>query len=86
MPRITLPDGSSRQFRAPISGADLALDIGPGLGKAAIAIKLNGVVKDLSTVIDVDAEVSIITDKDDEALELLAEPPYDKETIHHECI
>ena len=71
MPRITLPDGSSRQFREPVSGADLAADIGPGLAKAAIAIKLNGVVKDLATVIDADAEVSIITDRDDEALELI---------------
>ena len=71
MPRITLPDGSSRQFRKPVSGADLAAGIGPGLAKAAIAIKLNGVVKDLATVIDADAEVSIITDRDDEALELI---------------
>ena len=71
MPCITLPDGSSKQFSEPVSGADLAADIGPGLAKAAIAIKLNGVVKDLATVINADAEVSIITNRDDEALELI---------------
>ena len=71
MPRITLPDGSSKQFGEPVSGADLAADIGPGLAKAAIAIKLNGVVKDLATVINADADVSIITERDDEALELI---------------
>jgi len=71
MPRITLPDGSSKQFGEPVSGADLAADIGPGLARAAIAIKLNGVVKDLATVINADAEVSIITNRDDEALELI---------------
>ena len=71
MPRITLPDGSSRQFSEPVSGADLAASIGPGLAKAAIAIKLNDVVKDLATVIEADAKVSIITERDDEALELI---------------
>ena len=47
MPRITLPDGSIREFDQPVSGADLAADIGPVLAKAAIAIKLGGEVKDL---------------------------------------
>jgi threonyl-tRNA synthetase len=69
--RITLPDGSTREFDGPVTGADLAADIGPGLAKAALAIKLGGEVRDLSTTIDRDAEVAIVTSKDDEALELI---------------
>lgn len=72
MPRITLPDGSVREFGQSVSGADLAADIGPGLAKAALAIKLDGTVKDLSTVIDADAEVAVITERDEEeALDLI---------------
>ena len=71
MPRITLPDGSIREFDQPVSGADLAADIGPVLAKAAIAIKLGGEVKDLATLIDADAEVTIVTERDKEALELI---------------
>ena len=44
---ITLPDGSRRQFERPLSGADLAAAIGPGLAKAALAIKIDGTLKDL---------------------------------------
>ena len=68
---ITLPDGSVRRFDAPVTGAELAADIGPGLAKAALAIKLDGTVKDLATRIDQSAAVSIITMKSDEALELI---------------
>jgi len=71
MPRITLPDGSIREFDQPVSGADLAADIGPVLAKAAMAIKLGGEVKDLATLIDADAEVTIVTERDKEALELI---------------
>ena len=71
MPRITLPDGSFREFDQPVSGADLAADIGPVLAKAAMAIKLGGEVKDLATLIDADAEVTIVTERDKEALELI---------------
>ena len=71
MPRIMLPDGSVREFDQPVSGADLAADIGPGLAKAALAIRLDGEVKDLATRIDADAEVAIITDKDEAALDLI---------------
>ena len=71
MVAITLPDGSIRQFDAPVTGADVAADIGPGLAKAALAILLNGEVRDLASVIGEDAEVSIITAKDTEALELI---------------
>ena len=71
MVAITLPDGSIRQFDAPVTGADVVADIGPGLAKAALAIRLNGEIRDLSAVIDEDARVSIITAKDAEALELI---------------
>ena len=68
---ITLPDGSVRRFDAAVTGAELAADIGPGLAKAALAIKLDGKVKDLATTIDRDATVAIITMKDEDALELI---------------
>ncbi len=71
MVAITLPDGSVRQFDGPVSGADLAADIGPGLLKAALAIRIKGEMRDLATVIDSDSEVSIVTTKDEDALELL---------------
>ena len=72
MPRITLPDGSVREFDNPVSGAELADDIGPGLAKAAMAIRINGELDDLSTVMDADAEVAIITDRnEEEALDLI---------------
>ena len=71
MVAITLPDGSVRSFDNPVSGAELAADIGPGLAKAALAIRLNGALDDLSTVIDADSDVAVITDKDEEALDLI---------------
>jgi len=71
MVAITLPDGSTRNFDGPVTGAELAADIGPGLAKAAMAIRLGGEVRDLATVIDIDTEVSIVTSKDDDALELI---------------
>ena len=72
MPRITLPDGSVREFDNPVSGAELADDIGPGLAKAAMALRINGELDDLSTVMDADAEVAIITDRnEEEALDLI---------------
>ncbi|MCH7486408.1 MAG: threonine--tRNA ligase [Proteobacteria bacterium] len=71
MVAITLPDGSVREFDAPVTGADVAADIGPGLASAALAIRLNGEIRDLSSVIDEDARVSIITAKDEDALELI---------------
>jgi len=68
---VTLPDGSVRRFDGAVSGADVAADIGPGLAKAALAISIDGAVRDLDFVIERDAEVSIITRKSDEALELI---------------
>ena len=71
MVAITLPDGSKREFDKPVSGADVAADIGPGLAKAALAVRVGGEMKDLSTVIDADAEITIVTAKDEDTLELL---------------
>jgi threonyl-tRNA synthetase len=68
---LTLPDGSIRKFDGPVSGADLAADIGPGLAKAAIAVVIDGEVRDLARAIESDANVSIVTKKDEHALELI---------------
>ncbi len=68
---IRLPDGSERPFDAPPTGTDVALSIGAGLAKAALAIKVNGELRDLTRVIEQDADVEIITGKSPEALELL---------------
>jgi threonyl-tRNA synthetase len=68
---VTLPDGSVRKFPGPVSGAELAKSIGPGLAKAALALKVNGSAKDLAAVIDRDAKVAIVTRTSPEALELL---------------
>jgi threonyl-tRNA synthetase len=71
MPVITLPDGSSRQFDRAISVAEVAANIGPGLAKAALAGRLDGKLVDTSTVIDHDAALSIITDKEPDGLEII---------------
>ena len=68
---IMLPDGSVKQFDGPVTGAELAAAIGPGLAKAALAIKIEGEVLDLSRSIDVDSTVEIITRKSDDALDLI---------------
>jgi len=71
MPQITLPDGSNRQFDQSVSVMDVASDIGPGLAKATLAGKVNGELVDASYLIEQDAEVAIVTSRDNEALELL---------------
>ena len=71
MIRLTLPDGSVREVPPGTTGRDLAASIGPGLAKAALAIRVDGQVRDLSRPIDADATVSIITDKDPDALDVL---------------
>lgn len=71
MVALSLPDGSVRTFEGPVSGADLAANIGPGLAKAALAIVVDGEMRDLTRPIETDASVSIITAKSPEALELL---------------
>ncbi|MGE3476473.1 MAG: threonine--tRNA ligase [Rhodospirillaceae bacterium] len=71
MVAITLPDGSVRTYPKPITGAELAADIGPGLAKAALALRIDGEMKDLNMVLDRDTKVAIVTKKDPDALELL---------------
>src|SRR5450631_1211471 len=71
MPVITLPDGSQRHFDHPISVAEVAAGIGPGLAKAALAGKLDGALVDTSTLIERDAALSIVTDRDPEGLEII---------------
>src|SRR3954447_25384402 len=68
---ITLPDGRSREFPGPVSGADIAAAIGPGLAKAAIAVRIDGKARDLATVINHNAAVSIITPNTPEGVEIL---------------
>ncbi len=68
---VTLPDGSTRDFARGITPGDVAADIGPGLAKAALAARVDEKLVDLSTRIESDATVSIVTVKDGEALELI---------------
>ncbi|MEY0413146.1 threonine--tRNA ligase [Providencia rettgeri] len=71
MPVITLPDGSQRQFDHPVSVMDVARDIGAGLAKACIAGRINGERVDACEIIEHDANVSIITSKDEDGLEII---------------
>ena len=68
---VTLPDGKRLEFAGPVSGAEIAAAIGPGLAKAAIAIRVDGKPRDLATLIDRDAAVAIITRDMPEGLEIL---------------
>ena len=71
MVAITLPDGSIKQFDSAVTGAEIAAAIGPGLARDALAIRLDGALKDLGAVVERDARVEIVTRKDADALELL---------------
>ena len=71
MPAITLPDGSQRLFENPVSVADVAADIGAGLAKATLAGVVNGDVVDASYLIEQDATLAIVTDRSDEALDII---------------
>ena len=71
MPVVTLPDGSERSFTQAVSVHDIALDIGPGLAKAALAGVVNGREVDTSFVIDQNSQLSIITERDDAGVEIL---------------
>jgi len=71
MPQVTLPDGSRKCFDGPISVREVALAIGPGLAKAALAGRVDGALVDTSYVIERDATVAIVTSRDEDALELL---------------
>ena len=71
MPVVTLPDGSQRCFDHPVSVHDVAADIGPGLAKAALAGKIDDKMVDTSYVIEQDVSLSIITERDDEGVEVI---------------
>ena len=71
MPVVRLPDGAEKRFDAPVSVAEVAAAIGPGLARAALAGKVDGRLVDLSHVIDRDSQVAIVTDKDADGVEVL---------------
>jgi len=71
MPTVSLPDGSQRQFDGPVSVRDVAQSIGPGLAKAALAGRIDGKPVDCSTLIENDARLEIITERDEEGLEII---------------
>ncbi|MDX1423952.1 MAG: threonine--tRNA ligase [Kiloniellales bacterium] len=71
MVAITLPDGSVRQFDGPVTGTEIAQSIGPRLAKDALAIKVNGALRDLGREIDEDASVEIVTRGHGDSLALL---------------
>ena len=71
MVTVRLPDGSQRQFDAPVTVAQVAANIGTGLAKAALAGKVDGKVVDTSFLIERDADVAIVTDKDADGLEVI---------------
>ncbi|MCZ2292465.1 MAG: TGS domain-containing protein, partial [Burkholderiales bacterium] len=68
---ITLPDGAVRSFDHPVTVAEVAAAIGPGLAKVALAGKVDGRLVDTSHRIDADARLAIVTDKDADGLEIL---------------
>jgi hypothetical protein len=71
MLNVRLPDGSSRQFEGPVTVAQVASSIAPSLAKAALAGKVDGKVVDTSFLIEKDADLAIVTDKDPEGLEVI---------------
>jgi threonyl-tRNA synthetase len=71
MPNITLPDGSVRPYPGPVTVAEVARSIGPGLAKAALAGRLDGELVDTSARIERDAQLAIITERDDAGLEII---------------
>ncbi|CAO1664729.1 MULTISPECIES: threonine--tRNA ligase [Halomonadaceae] len=71
MPIVTLPDGSQKTFEAPLTIMQLAESIGPGLAKACIAGKIDGLLVDAADLIEQDASVAIITARDAEGLEII---------------
>jgi len=69
--RLTLPDGSVREYAAGVTGREIAESIGPGLAKAAVAIRVDGTVRDLMFPIRTDAPIAILTERDRESLDVL---------------
>ena len=71
MPKITLPDGSEREYENPVTVMEVAESIGPGLAKAALAGRVNGELVDSSYLISSDADLAIITERDSDGLEVI---------------
>ena len=71
MVSLRLPDGSVKKFPKPVTGMEVAKEIGPGLAKAALAIRVNGEIADLNSQINADSEFSVVTASDGDALELI---------------
>src|SRR2546423_2770827 len=71
MPNIRLPDGSTKSFPNPVTVAEIASSIGAGLARAALAGRVNGKLVDMSYRVDSDADVSIVTERDPEGVEIL---------------
>ncbi len=71
MPKITLPDGSAREYENPVTVMEVAESIGPGLAKATLAGRVDGELVDSSTVLSADADVAIITERDSDGLEVI---------------
>ena len=71
MLNITLPDGSQRQFSGPVTVAEVAASIGAGLAKAALGGKVNGRLVDTSYTLSADAQLSIVTAKDADGLDMI---------------
>ncbi len=71
MPVVTLPDGSQREYKDPITVSRVAEDIGPGLARAAVAGKVNGELVDTSHLIEADSSLALLTGRDDEGLEVI---------------
>ena len=68
---IQLPDGAVKRFDAPVSVADIAASIGPGLARAALAGRVDGKLVDTSHVVDRDARVAIVTERDADGLDVI---------------
>jgi len=71
MPKITLPDGSVKEYEAAARGSDIAASIGEGLARAAVAVRVNGDLWDLDRDIESDASIEVVTRESDDGLELL---------------
>ena len=71
MPAITLPDKSVRRFDGPVTGTTVAEAIGPGLARAALAVRSDGALRDLASPLRDESSISIVTAKSDGALALI---------------
>src|SRR3972149_4513290 len=74
MPVITLPDGSRREYPKPVTVAEIAASIGAGLARAALAGRVNGKLVDTSFLVDQDAQLVIVTDRDPDGIEIIRHP------------